>query len=150
MCAAERDLPVVGRPHRTPDRVDGRQIDSPLHRGAGDVHQVEHVLAFPVGRKRQQSSVVGEGALRIEKPQLLEIRVGGAFDQTLYSFAGAGVSEPEIDEQLAALLVSIGEESDAISVLGEGGRQKDLASALLLSEQRLREGARPVQHCRLG
>ena len=57
------------------------------------------------------------------------------------------VSEPKIDEQLAALLVSIGKERDTIAVVGERRRQEDLAAAPLLGEQRLREAAGPVEDC---
>src|SRR5258706_16125802 len=149
MRTAERDLFVVRRPYRTPDRIDGRQIDARRHSCPGDIHQVHHVLAIPLRCKRDHPAVVRKRALRIEKSKLLEIRIEGAFNESLDALAGARVSQPEIDEQLAALEAAIRQERNAITVGGERRCEEDLASASLLGEQRLGECAWPVENCGL-
>ena len=47
------------------------------------VEEVQHVLAFALRGEGEGLAVVREGALRVKQAELLEIRIGGAFNQTL-------------------------------------------------------------------
>src|SRR5256714_4128055 len=144
MRAAESDLLVVRRKDRTPDSVD-RQIDSLLHVGTRDVQQIQHVLTLTLTCEGKRAPIVGKRALRVEQAQLFEIRVGGAVDEALDALSRAGVSEPEIDEDFAALHAAVRQEGDEVAVAGKCRRQEDLTTALLFGEKRLRERPWPIK-----
>ena len=116
MRAAECDLPVVGGPDGTPDRVDAREVDSPPHRRARHVDHVHHVLALALCSECQHVSAVRERALRIKQSELLEVRIRRALYQPLDALACASIGQPEVDEKLGSLLVSVGEKCDQVAV----------------------------------
>ena len=64
--------------------------------------------------KDESATVVRERALRVEQSQLFDVRIDGALYEPLDSLAGAGVGQPQIDEDLAALLASVGEEGKPV------------------------------------
>ena len=148
LATAEGDALAVRRPCRPGDALEP-QVAPRLALGL-DVEQIQHVAAAALRGEGQLLSVGGKRALRVQEPQLLEIRIERALDQALDASAGFGVAEPEVDKDLAAGEAAVREERDVLAVVRQRRRQEDLAAAPAVGEQGLREFARPLELGNLG